>query len=491
MAGLIAATLQACTPPCQGAGCESTYDAALVGVLRGADQDSTGDLDPRQTWAELQGSSDQGPDWDVALIPGHLLVGIPASDVVADFDLGAGGDLSFSADQGRISDETPGDRLGAAVAVVGDQDGDRVAELLVGAPGMRASTDSIGDGAVLLFLGQGAGLTGQLDQGQADLRLVGADPGGHLGSVLAACGDVDGDGLSDWAAAAPLADGDVALAGRVLLARSSDLGGLSGSVGIDLVPTTWFGKDIGARAGSALDCRYDLTGDGLADLVVGVPFADGDGEALGAVHLLAGGLKMATGGSKHLLDDAAAQTLRGRNDDDWLGWSVATGDLDDDGKVDLVAGAPGANGQQGEVRVWATARREATLASVDLHLTGISAGDAFGYTVLVDELDGDRFDDLLVGAPYRNPDSGGGTATFDSGTLYQFSGSRSLGSWPLVQSASEATRIWVHPQAYLRTGQGVRTGDFDGDGLLDLALIHRSNPSYQSVLRQAVPGPPQ
>lgn len=447
-----------------------------MGVLDGSALSASGTVDPRLTWAEVQGGAEQGPDWAVALGPDELLVGIPDSSAVGSFSLEVGGLLTFTPDQGRIVSSTLDDHTGAAVERLGDMDGDGVGELLVGAPGARRTTDGAAEGSVLLFLGQGDGLSAQLDTDQADLRLDGTAAGGALGSVLASCGDLDGDGLADFAAAAPRAGGALPLAGQVALVRSSDLHALGGHGDLDALATTWRGEVTGARAGDALACADDLGGDGLADLVVGEPFADGEGEARGVVWVIDGGPVMATGGSGRLLSVAAARSLWGASDEAWLGSAVATGDLDGDGLADLAAGAPGTDEQQGEVRVWTESRRSVGGSAAAARISGLQAGDGFGHALRVADMDGDGLDDLLVGAPYRNPDPSGAASAYDAGSLYQLSGSPGLATWGLTMTADDADRTWVRPSPYLRTGHRFAVGDFDLDGWTDLALVHRADP---------------
>ncbi|RME24325.1 MAG: hypothetical protein D6798_11485, partial [Deltaproteobacteria bacterium] len=347
----VPATTLSCTSPCDGPGCSAWYDGAVVAVHLGAGG-ASGPLDPLEADAWVAGSSAEGPDWSVAVGPGILWTGIPSVSRVTPISLAGGGALSLPDAAPEIVDPTGTARLGAAVLRLPDSDGDGVAELLVGAPSTRRSSRTIDDGAALLFSGLGDGSTGQLGVADATLTVLGEEAGGRLGEVLAGCGDFDGDGLADWAAAAPYADGGVSQAGRVLLVRSGDVAGADPVLEADALPTSWFGADIGARAGNSVDCRNDLTGDGLADLVVGAPFADGDVEAAGAVYLLEGGAVMATGGTGRRLPDAARATLSGTVAEEWLGWSVSTGDLDGDGVAELVAGAPGWQAETGRIKGW-------------------------------------------------------------------------------------------------------------------------------------------
>src|SRR6185436_17476637 len=105
-------------------------------------------------------------------------------------------------------------------------------------------------------------------------------------------GDMDGDELPEWAAAAPLGGRDFALSGEVALASSRDFAKLDAEILMgDLAVEeraggVFWGSSVGARAGSALDCASDMTGDGLADLWIGAPYADGTHDGEGAAYLV-------------------------------------------------------------------------------------------------------------------------------------------------------------------------------------------------------------
>ncbi len=472
----------ACTTPCEGAGCASQYSGALVSVHSGVEP-LNGELDPLDATAWVEGEASEGPDWSVAVITDELIVGIPEASRVTRVALDGGGALALPAGTPEILDSSGTDRLGAAVLTLPDSDGDGLAELLVGAPGTRRSATSIDDGAAMLFSGQGEGLSGNLAPADATLTIIGEEAAGKLGSVLAACDDVDGDGLADWAAAAPFASGSVDLAGRVVLVRSGDVAGADAVLEADALPTSWFGVDVGARAGSALDCGGDLTGDGHADLVVGAPFADSSVEAGGAVYLVEGGAHMETGGPERLLSDAARATLVGTVAQEWLGWSLSTGDLDGDGVPELVAGAPGWQAELGRIKGWRVNDGvrpgpdggDIFTATPDFSVIGASIPESFGKTVRLADMDGDGRAEILAGAPRFEPADAAGTAGYDSGRLTLLPGGSDW--WELgVVGTDIATATWVRTQAWLRTGQQVATGDANGDGVTDIALVLRVDP---------------
>ncbi|MFT5681320.1 MAG: hypothetical protein ACI8RZ_002226, partial [Myxococcota bacterium] len=86
---------------------------------------------------------------------------------------------------------------GASVSSAGDVDGDSIADLWVGSPGVDSgSTDA---GAAYLLLSS-SGHTGTVELAKADLRLEGENTGDYLGATVIGTGDLDDDGLDDLAA---------------------------------------------------------------------------------------------------------------------------------------------------------------------------------------------------------------------------------------------------------------------------------------------------
>jgi uncharacterized protein (TIGR03437 family) len=98
----------------------------------------------------------------------------------------------------------------------------------------------------------------------------------------------------------------------------------------------------GSNAGSSVAVG-DVNGDGLADLVIGAPsaMATTNGPAAGSVHIFFG--RATLGGTVDLASQPADVNISGETAGDLFGSSLAIGDLNGDGQPDLIIGAPGAD----------------------------------------------------------------------------------------------------------------------------------------------------
>jgi len=472
--GALAALASSCNPACEGAACAADFSAAWVGVSSAADALSAGAVSPLDAAWQVEGTQALGPEWSVLVDDGRLIVGSPDDASVRVLPVTEPGTQSADAATVQLATDDPDIAFGSALARGPDLDGDGLAELVVGAPRDARSQLSRHDGAVWVLPGSSLDAEGFVSADEAALvAIVGDDEGGELGRVVRGCGDVDADGATDLALAAPLDSSRDTLAGRVVVVTAAQLGLRDGRTSVSLLTHRYTGVGVGARAGTGIDCASDLDGDGAADVVVGAPFADGEREANGALYILSG---LALPGAA-TLDVAATQVLRGLGAEHWLGWSVATGDLDGDGLADLVAGAPGAFEGQGAVHVWrGTSLAAGATDFPDVRVLGLEAGDGVGRAVHVVDLDGDGFDDLLVGAPRRNPSARDRDAAFDAGALYIFRGAAGLSTWRPILSTGEADATIEEAQQFLRTGQRLATGDLDADGQAEIALVHRFAP---------------
>jgi serine/threonine protein kinase len=199
----------------------------------------------------------------------------------------------------------------------------------------------------------------------------------------------------------------------------------------------------------------DWNDDGYPDLAVGVPGESADPLAgCGAVDLFAGG----PGGLvpwRHLTGLVGAGGF---------GAALTTLDWNGDGVDDLAVGAPGEAEGRGAVHLLAGGKA-GLVASASLVAEGGEAGDHFGTTLAVGDLDHDgAADDLVVAAPF---------ARKAEGRVYVF-------------VSGESTRLeaaLAPPARVTHFGSALAVGDHDADGDDDLVVA-----ATDSVSGRPVPG---
>jgi hypothetical protein len=221
----------------------------------------------------------------------------------------------------------------------------------------------------------------------------------------------------------------------------------------------FYGDGIGHQLGASL-AFGDLDGDGLDDLVIGSPASNSANPWAGAVHVF-------VGAQTGVVPIGTATGIRtGEAAEDWAGHSIASGcDFNNDGQDDLVVGAWGhdtAGAASGRVYVLeGPIVGTSSLSTATAILDGESPGDWAGWSVAcAGDVNGDGFDDLLVGA-YRDD-----TASTDAGAAYLILG-------PIVGTASlstaDAKLVGVAHHDY--AGFAVAgAGDVNGDGFDDLLI---------------------
>ena len=342
-------------------------------------------LTPVHRGASLSGGAGEALGYAVASVGdvnadgyADVVVGAPLSgggDGVAYVYLGSSDGLQTSAAATLVS-PSAGAHFGAAVASVGDTNGDGYDDVAVGGPDA-----SSGRGVVAVYEGNGAGITTV-----AATTYVGATTTGAFGSALAGA-DLDNDGYADLTVGVP---GDGATAGAVQVYAGS-------ASGLGSTPTALTGT-VGSRFGAAL-AAADLTGDGIGDLAVGAP-DEGDGR----VRLYRG---TAVG-----LNTTAAATLSGVDLGGRFGASVGdAGDVDGDGYGDLVVGAPDGSGATGRASLY-RGRASGVYTLPLFTVTGGAPGDQLGAAVDGGgDVNADGYADLVLGAP------GGDTVYIYNGSL--------------------------------------------------------------------------
>lgn len=303
-------------------------------------------------------------------------------------------DLRFTAADLTIFEE---DSVGYSTMPVscGDVNGDGISDLLIGEPG---ADHPFHRGKVHAIYGR-SNLPHVIDLGKeaADFTLIGDKPNRRLGRPITA-GDINGDGVSDiigrgsWMVyvvygRADLpevidlettpADVTIELNSGVRCMTTGDVNGdgwkdlLMGTTrnnsdtvfviyGSDNFPSyidltldppdvTIIGKEEDDHFGRSL-ATGDYSGDGVADIFVGVPRAEVPGGSVaGKAYVLFGSDSLPS-----LIDLSTTEanvTILGDDRFDYMGSSVLVSDLNGDWLDDLIVGAPWAHnrGQDGEV----------------------------------------------------------------------------------------------------------------------------------------------
>ena len=187
--------------------------------------------------------------------------------------------------------------------------------------------------------------------GANGFRLNGTDSNDSSGRIVSAAGDVNGDGIADLLIAAWFADGDgndvpdsgesyvVFGASDVGSGGNLDLSSLNGANGFVIN-----GVATGDSAGGGLGGGGDVNGDGFDDIVIGAPYAmDGD-SATGVSYVVFGGSNVGSVVNFDLssLDGSNGLILPGVSESDFSGTSVnIVGDVNGDGFDDILIGANG------------------------------------------------------------------------------------------------------------------------------------------------------
>jgi hypothetical protein len=383
-----------------------------------------------------------------------------------------------------------GDKFGAAL-VTGDFNNDGFTDLAAGVlfEDVGAAPDA---GGVEVLYGSAGGLQAvspddQLwTQDSAGVKGV-AQESDNFGSALAA-GDFNGDGFADLGIGVPFEDvGTAADAGSANILYGSAAGlqatspddqlwnQNSSSVFDSAEPSDQFGAALAAG---------DFNSDGFDDMAFGVPFEDvaaiTDAGATNVLYGQAGGLQAASPNDQFWNQDSAS-VQDDAETGDGFGFSLGSGDFNNDGFSDLATGVPlediAAVVDAGALCVFYGSGGGLQAISPDDQIwnqgdAGVQdtaeTSDELGFALVTGDFNADGFEDVAAGIPFE--DIGTITDTGAVGVLYGSAGGIQADAPDDQFWNQNSTNILENSEKSDNFGLALAVGDFNGDTFADLAV---------------------
>ena len=282
---------------------------------------------------------------------------------------------------------------------------------------------------------------GSTDISDATLTVSGEAIADHLGTQIGLLPDMDADGYAELWVSAYGSDRNGLNAGAVYLLSTASMGtDVSGATAVL----------TGNAAGDYFG--WDIWHEG-STMMATAPNASVGGIHNGAAYLF----NLLTPGEQSAA--TADVVFVGEQSGEQAGWSVSRADFNADGLSDAAIGSPynSTTSYEGLVSLsFAPFGPVVPLSAADGAWRGDIEDTNLGFSVATGDVNGDGYDDIVMGAPHREQ---------DMGAVYIAFGPAALGT-----SVASADIQIMAPINHARFGDGVYLEDVNADGELDLIV---------------------
>lgn len=358
--------------------------------------------------------------------------------------------------------------VASAVHGPGDIDGDGWADAIVGMP--ESTIEAFSDGAVYVYRGGPQGLNSEPAQ-----VLHGAARSDEFGRAVTTA-DLDGDGHLELIVGSWLDDAAGGDRGAVYVYP-----GLPEGFFGDAPSRVLYGPRGGDRLGLSL-AICDFNGDRFLDIAAGAWLADYIPEE-GDRRNDTGAVMVFLGSESGFRDAPDGGILYGgsiNEEGDWtyrqgyrLGLAMDAGDIDGDGLCDLATSTLNSGGNHGAVHVYRGRAPEVYEDTIDLggldplpaRIYAGAGGNQLGRRLAVADLNGDLRADVIAGQHLYD-----GPGLANAGAIRVFSGGPLAGPVRQLTPEAEHDWLWSGDTANDNAGSAIATGDWNGDGQVDLLI---------------------